>query len=379
MFCDDCSDFRLLTRDPKDPSVVISVRACRPCFDKFRGRKMRGAKAKAGQAAASPAVHKVQRNSRAAEAEKSHTQPEDPHTKHEVEMEPAEPDSEDILNIPADALASVKNSTLQQHHHYEGEDADITGTETIRVDEDEDHQVYPDNNEPHAHSEDGHTIKLFTVLGADGKVVDVDRDQVMATQGSVVLPSKTAVGGLQFVNVDNSHSAARPSAATATTTATTASTTATTATTAGLPSDTAAVFQKSDITARTPSNAINASNVSNTSNIVFHPVDKENLIVSPVAGSGGEKDEFDRSSVGALEGSEEEILNIPSDALASVKNSTLMARQQQQGEQEGEVAWSDRNVENRFAPASPTNAVPMLFNEDTAADGEQQKSANRVV
>ena len=41
VFCDSCTDYRLLTKDPKDRSVTISARACRSCFDACKGRKRR--------------------------------------------------------------------------------------------------------------------------------------------------------------------------------------------------------------------------------------------------------------------------------------------------------------------------------------------------
>ena len=41
VFCDSCTDYRLLTKDPKDKSITISARACRACFDQCKGRKRR--------------------------------------------------------------------------------------------------------------------------------------------------------------------------------------------------------------------------------------------------------------------------------------------------------------------------------------------------
>lgn len=293
MFCSDCTDFRLLTRDPKDTSVVVSVRACRPCFDKFRGKKIRGQKAKPGMTDGAT----KRRNSK---AEQHPPQQHDEHTKREVEMPP--------------------------QHQFEGEDDDITGHETIRDEEDEDHTQYAADAQPHP---------ISLVMG-DVQRAEVDRDTVMAAQGSVVLPSKSANGGLQFVPVESSTSVSAPATA-----------------------------------------------------------DKDSAV------SGSEKDEFDRSSGGAVEGSEE-ILHIPSDALASVKHSSLTTNTarsvsavedtdgimnvpsdalatvkhgnvntmtQSSQADGGEVAWSERNVESHIVAPTPTAAVPMLFN--LAAKQEQ--------
>ena len=41
MFCDSCSDYRLLSKDPKDRTVIVSARACRSCFDANKGRRRR--------------------------------------------------------------------------------------------------------------------------------------------------------------------------------------------------------------------------------------------------------------------------------------------------------------------------------------------------
>ena len=333
MFCSDCSDFRLLTRDPKDPAVVISVRACRPCFDTFRGRKIRGQKANSGMAAASPAISRVRRNSKA-------------------EQQPPEQQQHLPQHPPPQHKSQVE---MPPQHQFEGEDADITGHETIVDQEDEDHYVYPD----------AHPQTVTLVMGVPSDVShqrssDVARDAVMAAQGSVVLPSKSAVGGLQFVDVDTFNQRFPPTAA-------------------------------------------------NSATSQAAATDKEQLALSQSVG-GGDKDEFDRS-LGAVEGSEEilhvpsdalasvrnarfvlpeaersvsavegseEILHIPADALASVKHAHSHSQQQQQHQmarEDGqEVAWSDRNVESHIVAPSPTTAVPLLF-DLASSTGEQQSQA----
>jgi len=147
---------------------------------------------------------------------------------------------------------------MPPQHQFEGEDADITGHETIRDEEDEDTHEY----------EDAHPQTVTLAMPSEVTGAPVDRDAVMATQGRVVLPSKSAHGGLQFVEVDR----------TAGRTATTVDSTA------------------------------------------YPAADKEAVVLD--RSMGGEKDEFDRSGGGAVEGSEE-ILHIPADALASVKHSNV--------------------------------------------------------
>ena len=394
MFCSECSDFRLLTRDPKDPSVVVSVRACRPCFDKFRGRKIRGQKQAAGTTAA-PATADMQRNSRAEQSPPLHPHP----TRREVEMPP--------------------------QHMFEGEDADITGHETIRHEEDEDHYEYSD----------GHPSAVTLGVSSDVNH-EVDRDEVMAAQGSVVLPSKVADGGLQFVDVAPSanrqptaavQSGASqlsdkdamvtggekdefergsagavegseeilniPSDALASVKhASTANSQPRHASTAegsdgilSIPSDALASVKHAHAPATTASTA---DSVEPDGGIQYFRSDPCQVVMMHQPGSTAQQDEVGHTNaaasfprgVSAVDGSEE-ILNIPSDALASVKHSNLGASQQTSRIDDGEVDWSERNVESHIVAQTPTAAVSMMFNQQATGDEQQQqqKPLNIVV
>lgn len=348
-------------------------------------------------AAASPAMDRVRRNSRSEQPPTLHTQ-QPTHGKREVEMPP--------------------------QHQFEGEDADITGHETIRDEEDEDHYVYPD-----AHPQ---TVSLVMGVQSDVSHPHVERDAVMATQGSVVLPSKSVDGGLQFVDVDRS--AGRLPAATVPSSAypvaadkdvlmsdkpvsgekdefdrSSGGAVEGSEEILHIPSDALASVKNANLRPTTVPSSTTANNNNNSGSqdgIEYFRSDPCKVVLvqqqsaSNTAATGdstvmaGSEEilhipadalasvkhanlstELPRS-VSAVEGSDD-ILNIPSDALASVKHGNMTTAQRPSVMDGGEVAWSERNVESHIVPQTPTAAVSQLFDLASPADEQQQQQQQR--
>ena len=265
---------------------------------------------------------------------------------------------------------------MPPQHLFEGEDADITGHETIRHEEDEDHYAYPDA--------DLQSVTLVTGVPSDASYAAVDRDVVMAAQGSVVLPSKSADGGLQFVEVAHS-TGGLPAAGAEPNTLQLSDKSMTT--TSGEKDE----FDRSSVGAvegseeilHIPADALasvkNANFQATTvpsdhtdSGIQYFRSDPCQVVMlqQPVSASQAGERLVEGSENSGVEGSED-IMNIPSDSLASVKHANLATSQQSSRQDEGEVAWSERNVESNIVAQTPTAAVSHLFNLASPA-GEQQ-------